>query len=509
MSTRLLACALISVASAACGSPSLLAGQIEFKGQPTDVAAITYKTKSGDVITQDLALRGFVTLYVDPQTTTSQLSSAATIAGGRILDAIPHTGLYTVQVIEGQEADFLAAIFVNGYVLDGEPTTADVNACVAAIDSFAAGATTCSAPHGNHVEAVAERGGACVTEIDKGPLVIQALAKLGTFATDGILRPQVERLLIKEMEAAHAGGRRAVINISMQSTASVSGDINGARTTCKSAPSAPICKSVQQGQKEFLRGILAALAAEPASVRDNTLVVISAGNAGVDITQAISDVALDPRYAEAFKHVKIVGSTDASGAVSQDNNYGGNGTMVYAPGKNVPTLPGCMESGTSFAAPEVARVMSAMWDAAPSLTSDQVTRALDDALSDSSCGGSSGGNRTLPQSGGATTAGFIACAQMHAQALAPSPGGGGGGGGYDCSNMYGSAAGGSGCSVCAITAHCLCNGTSVSCWYSGSDGYMTSKCSFDAASSGSTSGYSACIQGIASAVVHHCCPPHP
>jgi hypothetical protein len=513
--TKALALAMLAAGAGCHPTSSGLAGQIEFTGQPSSITAITYTTVSGDVVTQELAFSGMVSLIVDPQAA-SQLAPAITQSGGRVIDALPVMGLYTVQVVPGQEAAFLRAMFKNTFVLDGEPTTADVNACISAVDSFGAGVSVCSTYHGKIVEAIADRGGECFNEVDKGGLIIQALDKFASFASDGILRSEDVRLLVKEAESRQAAGQHAVINLSLQSAASVSGDANGARTTCKTTPTARICKSVQQGQKEFLESILAALAAEPASVRNNTLVVIAAGNAGVDLTQVISDLALDPRYAEAFQHVKIVGAADASGAVWQGVNYGGNGTMVYAPGKNVSPWPGCTVSGTSFAAPEAARVMSLIWDAAPSLTSDQVVAALKAALADPACGGALGAMGIIPQSGGVTDPAFIACAQTHGQTLAPpsgggsgGSGGGGGGGGYDCSGTYGSAPAASGCSVCAIAAHCLCSGTSVSCWYSGSDGYMTSKCSFDAANSGSTSGYTNCIQGIASNVVQHCCPPMP
>jgi hypothetical protein len=91
--------------------------------------------------------------------------------------------------------------------------------------------------------------------------------------------------------------------------------------------------------------------------------------------------------------------------------------MVFARGIDVGTFGGASCSGTSFAAPEIAHLLDAMWRAAPSLTSDQVSEAFDQALDDCPRPTSSPKNSVPQNAEGVTPQDFINCAIEQAKVV--------------------------------------------------------------------------------------------
>ncbi len=109
-------------------------------------------------------------------------------------------------------------------------------------------------------------------------------------------------------------------------------------------------------------------------VADNTMLVIIAGNAGVNLDNELA--GLRSQYPSAFERMVVVGGTDANGNIATEFNHLNDNTvqnMVYARAQDVwPVF--C--SGTSFAGPEVSSVLDAIWLQATNYTSAQIWTAF-------------------------------------------------------------------------------------------------------------------------------------
>jgi hypothetical protein len=398
-------------------TPSLLDGQTEFTGTFPSLQSVAYTTEEGDSLTAEFAFKGWVTLLVTPATPGKVVKDEVAANGGNVIDAIPRIGFYTISVAQGHESAFLSALLTKTFVLYGAPASPVVPSSLVAIDFFTQyplAASSCGNPHGKYVAAVMERGGETIKRVNLDSTVgwIEALNTGWTFI------PRASRLMINEMEDSKKNGERVVINLSLQSTASKKGDADNIRTSCSTAAGNDNleCRRVRSEQLIALATLLATIQYADPAVRDNTFVVISAGNAGVDLSGALQ--GLRAVFPEAFRRAVIVGATDTSGSVDKRMNYGSG--IIYARGVNVPTLSGQICTGTSFAAPEVSRILDEMWRAAPTITSTQILDAFNDALA--TCPGAAISSNTLPQNpDGTTPTAFINCAIDKARAIAGLP----------------------------------------------------------------------------------------
>lgn len=401
------------------GRGSLLESQTEFKGKLPPLKPVTYITKDGSNLTLDFAYEGLVTLLARGTTAEGIVRDAVAAQGGKVVDAIPRAGIYTIQVPSGSEAAFITALFKQGYVIDAAPSTPFTTAVITTIDYFN-GTGRCE-PHGENVAAVAARGGHPVKKVEANtPEFQDALTPLPGLTVVGNWPQVLARSVIKEMEASAEAGERNTIVLSSQSIASKVGDARGeARRLCGNPATAGAleCRVIQQEQLSFFEPLFQAVENADPKVRDNTAIFIAAGNAGVGLTEQIEK--LRAWYPAAAKSIKIAGATDAAGNVDRGMNFASSG-MVFARGVDVTTLPGESCSGTSFANPEEARILDEMWRANPSLTSSQVQAAFDAALA--SCPGAASSRNIVPQSpGGTTPQNFIDCATEMAAKATPAP----------------------------------------------------------------------------------------
>src|SRR5262249_32869294 len=145
---------------------------------------------------------------------------------------------------------------------------------------------------------------------------------------------------------------------------------------------APPCRQIQSAQRVFFQTILHALSQLSPEQLDNTAVVVASGNAGVDLTQEFR--GLQTLFPAAFSRTQFVGATNEAGAPVTGLNYASS-RIVFSRGINVPTVPGCTPTGTSFAAPEIARILTIIWDAVDGLSSDKVVQAFQNALRNPNC----------------------------------------------------------------------------------------------------------------------------
>jgi hypothetical protein len=191
------------------------------------------------------------------------------------------------------------------------------------------------------------------------------------------------------------------VNMSIQSGASGSIVSNLDRTGC----SDPRCRAIRHQQILFYYDqleVIERVALRRPDHTANAIVVIIAGNAGIDLDNELA--ALRQRFPNAFNSVKIVGGVDETGHIIKEFNHltdNSSNLMAYARGKNVQAGTE-MCGGTSFAGPEVARVLDYISSHAPGRTVAQVLSAFDQALREFSA------QNILPQdANGFTTQAFL------------------------------------------------------------------------------------------------------
>jgi len=366
---------------------SMLYGAKRFTGPLPPLATVSFVTKSGEALTLYEAHSGLIDLFAEPQTPPAEIAAAIQAGGGAVVGKIPRVGHYLVQVPSGQEGAFLAAMFTHGWVINGFPAVpaAQGGGRIEVIDSDVADddAGACEALHATFVRHVGSRRGGDVSLIDPGAP-----------------RPKLEdlyHLMLGRMQKAAEDGRRLVLVIPLESMANkrtISGEED--------------VKAIREAQGVFLAAFWLAMARTVAQVpdlADNTILVLIAGNAGVDLDGPL--MSLRFLFPEAFEHIVIVGSAKVSGDIERNDNHVNDnraGNMVYARGVDVKTATDHSCDGSSFAGPEVASVLDFIWSRNRQLISPQVVRAFRQAV------GEKGTDNIIPQDNeGYTPQTFLDC----------------------------------------------------------------------------------------------------
>jgi hypothetical protein len=348
---------------------SLLQEARLFEGPYPPLSPVVYMTKAGVVLTTQ-AYPGLVNILVGTETPEAIVAQAANASGGQVVGKVPLIGSYLIQVARGNERRLLTEIYSNSFVLDGSPATPVVRAgAKVAMDYYASDPdgpfVPCYQLHGIYVSEIMNRTGGKATEID--------MTRRSSSIQD------VNREMVRGLERAWASGEHAVINMSIQSGASGNADSSD-KTGCSDS----VCHEIRHQQLLYfhlqLQAIETAVRTRPA-VADNAIVVLVAGNAGIEMDAELT--ALRNRFPNAFKRVKIVGAADSRGVIAKDMNHLTNNSdnlMAYARGVDVKVGSSTTCSGTSYAGPEVARILDYIWSQSPASTSSEVVAAFEAAL---------------------------------------------------------------------------------------------------------------------------------
>ena len=102
------------------GEVSILEGATRFTGTAPPVVEVTYTTRDGDTLTIE-GYPGFISLFVDPDTSRSVIEEGLKALDAEIVGAIPLAGLYLVQVTPGREPAVRSALYSESYVLESSP----------------------------------------------------------------------------------------------------------------------------------------------------------------------------------------------------------------------------------------------------------------------------------------------------------------------------------------------------------------------------------------------------
>ncbi len=322
-------------ASPALFTNALFSGVTRYAGSYPAPADVSYIGMNGAACTCYGACPGWVELLVDPATDIAVIADFINAGGGNIASAIPAAGLYWVQVTNGTTAAFLTQYFSQPWNVDGGPAFAPVLGDSVEMDwDNLVDTDICGALHGSFTRALA---GSRASPDDA--TLVDVHDRVMTLPEEVLFR----------MVSAKNEGHSLVVNLSLQAPANnrVAQGVN--RTGCDD----DYCHAIRVQQElfflEFLSVIDSAIRVEPA-VADNALIVIIAGNGGIDLDKEIADAKAD--YPAAFARMMIVGGTDTNGNISTIRNHLSNNTsrnMVYARSENV-RICGC--DGTSYAGPK-------------------------------------------------------------------------------------------------------------------------------------------------------------
>jgi hypothetical protein len=346
----------------------LLMGMTRYTGEWPAQVDVTYTARDSHSYTAQGALAGMVYLLVDNEAEESTMMAAITAANGTVVGATPAAGEYLISTTPGMEATFLTALYGQPWVVDGAPLTPAVNGSapgvyttIGVLDWNDSAGNVCSR-HMKDVAYLAGRRRPFDGRDRNDPVQIDVL--------DRTLQLPAE--IVLQMNEALKNRQRLIVNLSLQSPTSgyaVSKDRSGSVEDKD--------KDIRREQllfyKRFLNMLKLARTRNP-EVVDNTLIVIIAGNAGVDLDTELAN--LKNQYGDEFGHVVIVGGTDASGQILKKYNHLTDNTgrnMAYARGEDVFATP-C--SGTSYAGPEITSVVDAIWRTNPNFSSDKIIEAF-------------------------------------------------------------------------------------------------------------------------------------
>ena len=372
-------------------SQDLLKNSIEFKGTLPKLSQVNYVTKTGAELVSSESYPGFIDFFVEPFTKKSDVEKAITNSGGKIAASIPDAGLYLIEVNPGQESNFISKISSESWFLDAIPSSPIYPAAITVYDFFSKSKEDklkCGADHGDLTKLLTERLGSSSKGIDiKNDLDYKA----------GIT---VVKDIIEKMKEAKNKNENVVFSMSLQSAES--SKASGLSSGCKEKS----CDSVRHAQKLYLQKYFQMMEAQIKSdptISNRAILVISAGNAGIDLDSEIK--YLKEKFPNSFKQMKIVGSSTKKGEVDKGDNHLQNNNeanIIYSLGTGVNISDKAICSGTSFAAPEVSAVLDYIWSKNPKLNAKQIIESFDKVLKEK------GKNNTIPQDeNGHTTQEFL------------------------------------------------------------------------------------------------------
>lgn len=311
-----------------------------------------------------LARPGRVTILGDLNATPGLVRAMIEAQGGEFLPDRSTSRVFEASLPEARVTSALAAFEAEPFVLVAFPTfLLDETSSLESLPTPVA--TTAPVVLLDHdVAPSASCGGATHGQITRS-LAGNDTDLLDLKANDVGVASAIERVVMGTDEPR-------VISISLGAFDGLPGRVD--RHACD----APECLQARAAQAAFLWTIYHTLAELPTKDRERALVTVSSGNSGLNMTYATG--LLRRLYPEVADQIVIVGGTDAAGAPSAV--FSSSDTpedMVFAQGRDVPTSVGgiaCSVNGTSFAAPQVARLAGELHAKFPALNMSQIGHVI-------------------------------------------------------------------------------------------------------------------------------------
>lgn len=356
-------------------STVLADGSVEITGTMPQYVQVTYTDNQGNNLTTE-GYPGYVYVFAKIGTDQTAVENAVKAAGGTIAESLPDAGLYTAKVKAGEEAAFLSAMQKQSWFADGSPAFSFDASDIMMYDfhSGAQNPSDCRDHHGDLTSLEAGRFGANIGKVD-----MNSVSGPGAIGMARSIREQAEK--------ARKSGHHMVFSFSLQShesaTLLVTPEARAAGCAIRN------CTLVRNAQSVFLRTYFQTMdiiRRTSPSTADNMMFVIATGNAGVDLDNQVAQLKLE--FPETWKRIKLVGGSFADDGIIEQYNYlkkNADNDVAYAVGTNVritnPTTGTTTTChGTSFATPQVSAVLDEIWANNPTLTSEQVMDAFNQAL---------------------------------------------------------------------------------------------------------------------------------
>lgn len=348
------------------------------------LADVPYITKEGIELAANFSFPGYLYIYtrdIDLVAATRTFESY----GGKV--EYSDAGIYVVKVANGTEKSFLKKAYENSWVDDGIPASPLSAGTIYIADFFSDQSVfdtkkswSCKDDHGNIVKKITTRYGA-------NDIVTHELPDdTGTKPTGTLM---MFKDIGEKIQDASDNCKNIVFSFSLHSIISAKARSYD-RTLCDSIE----CNHIRNAQKLYIRLYLQKLK----QLKDineeylgHTIIVIIAGNAGVDLDEELDSLKED--FPEEFSFVVIVGGNDDidttkimwrfnHNVINTPPEEGVRPDMVYMVAKNVSAYANDWKKemikchGTSFAAPEVAGMLEYVWRKNPDLNSGQILESF-------------------------------------------------------------------------------------------------------------------------------------
>jgi len=358
-------------------------GVVVYDGDYPAVTKVTYITKDGTTIADMDAYAGLVVILAKKGTTKETVSAGVGSLGGELVMGLPICGIYWARITEGSEASFISSLLDESWVDDAFPCVpidlAQEGAAYVdaeqtsgwfwdAYDSFAldsnqviidAWSNDGYTYHGTDVSQIASSCSSSATASKSEVDVYYQPSGTGKgYINSGSIVPAIALAMINANDA----DRVTAINLSIGYKDDFPDGVD--RHGVESSD----VTTIQEGEYQFLAGILHSMETMGQPYLDHILISIAAGNMGVDLTKKLQ--LLQELYPNAWDHVIIAGGLDGNDLRIREFNDSDNpDDIIYA------QMPAGL-NGTSFAAPQFTCLATALAAERPDLTSWQIKKAI-------------------------------------------------------------------------------------------------------------------------------------
>lgn len=285
----------------------VLAGGKKFTSSLPQLVTVTYPTMDGDTLVLSNAFSGWLEVFTSNSVSSEVVESFVGARGGVVLASMPGAGIYLVEVPSGMEPALLSNLYEQTWMEEGGPASPCGPMSLLNLDQENANGVDPCGRHMPAVKAVLSRRSKHVVTLDYAKFATNCADEIaGNFAI-------AEEVLKAVKSNSARGGPPLVINIPLGTF--VGPDFPQTDLTdCSEG----YCRLIRHRQTMFLLAIMKVLdklqAHDPLAA-GKVLVVVSAGNYGLDFDQQFETLArLHPGV---FRMLKIVGGTTINGSIDR------------------------------------------------------------------------------------------------------------------------------------------------------------------------------------------------
>lgn len=352
-------------------------GAFNFSGTYPALSPVSFTERQGATATVN-AFPGQVSVAVVPTIPSATIASLARNNGASVAAQIPRLGIYLFSVPSGGEGALITALRQSPSVIDAIPhigvDTAQVISGPVVMSTLPA--TTSTTPLMEAADVI-EFDGFDVRSITPSCSNVRHGAGVGYVLTDTNAGDPPVTVAQYEMRGGesfemqnivHQLGRIADGAYRQNTTKVINMSLGVTGPACTTSP-----LLARTAQFAMMWQLMGAMNNMNEVQRQQIAVVVSLGNCGFNMTSEMA--VLRTRFPNALKNILFVGGAEQGSRVF---NYTTDSTdAIYAPSVGVPVnASGAVCNGTSFAAPRVARLVAQLNKLVPNLGGDQLLRAI-------------------------------------------------------------------------------------------------------------------------------------